>query len=106
MNWTLGNNWYLLLLLLLPLLGIIMVAYLKWKNQRKSIFAEARFQDELFEKKSGFSKVMPVLYSLATLFLVLAIVDLLSGSEEVKSKQKMNNVIFLLDVSNSMNARM
>ena len=105
MNWTLGNNWYLLLLLLLPLLGIIMVAYLKWKNQRKSIFAEAKFQEELFEKKSGFSKVLPVLYLLATLFLVLAIVDLLSGSEEVKSKQKMNNVIFLLDVSNSMNAQ-
>ena len=105
MNWTLGNNWYLLLLLLLPLLGIIMLAYLKWKNKRKNIFAEARFQDELFEKKSGFSKVMPVLYLLATLFLVLAIVDLLSGSEEVKSKQKMNNVIFLLDVSNSMNAQ-
>lgn len=105
MNWTLGNNWYLLLLLLLPLLGIIMVAYLKWKNQRKSIFAEARFQDELFEKKSGFSKVMLILYLLATLFLVLSIVDLLSGSEEVKSRQKMNNVIFLLDVSNSMNAQ-
>ena len=105
MNWTLGNNWYLLLLLLLPLLGIIMVAYLKWKNQRKSIFAEAKFQDELFEKKSAFSKVMPVLYLVATLFLVLAIVDVLSGSEEVKSKQKMNNVIFLLDVSNSMNAQ-
>ena len=105
MNWTLGNNWYLLLLLLLPLLGIIMVAYLKWKNQRKSIFAEARFQEELFEKKSGFSKVMPILYLLATLFLVLAIVDVLSGSEEVKSRQKMNNVIFLLDVSNSMNAQ-
>ena len=105
MNWTLGNNWYLLLLLLLPLLGIIMVAYLRWKNQRKSIFAEAKFQDELFEKKSAFSKVMPVLYLVATLFLVLAIVDLLSGSEEVKSKQKMNNVIFLLDVSNSMNAQ-
>ena len=105
MNWTLGNNWYLLLLLLLPLLGIIMIAYLNWRNQRKSIFADARFQKELFEKKSGFSKVLPVLYLLATLFLVLSIVDLLTGSEEVKSKQKMNNVIFLLDVSNSMNAQ-
>uniref|UniRef100_UPI0035A01CF1 vWA domain-containing protein n=1 Tax=Kaistella sp. TaxID=2782235 RepID=UPI0035A01CF1 len=82
-----------------------MIAYLKWKNQRKSIFAEARFQDQLFDKKSRFSKVMPILYLLATLFLVLSIVDLLSGSEEVKSKQKMNNVIFLLDVSNSMNAQ-
>lgn len=105
MNLSLGNNWYLLLLLLLPLLGIIMVFYLKWKNKRQNIFAEARFQEELFEKKSGFSKILPVLYLLATLFLILSIVDLLSGSEEVKTKQKMNNVIFLLDVSNSMNAQ-
>ena len=105
MNWTLGNSWYLLLLLLLPLLGIMMVAYLKWKNRRKNIFAEAKFQDELFERKSVFSKVLPFLYLIATLFLVLSIVDLLIGSEEVKTKQKMNNVIFLLDVSNSMNAQ-
>lgn len=105
MNWSLGNNWYLLLLLLLPLLGIIMVFYLKWKNKRQNIFAEACFQEKLFEKKSGFSKILPVLYLLATLFLILSIVDLLSGSEEVKTKQKMNNVIFLLDVSNSMNAQ-
>ncbi|MBF8457121.1 VWA domain-containing protein [Kaistella sp. G5-32] len=105
MNWYLGNYWYLLLLLLLPLLGIIMVAYLKWKNRKKNAFAEARFQPELFEKKSGFSKILPILYLLATLFLILSIVDILSGSEEVKTKQKMNNVIFMLDVSNSMNAQ-
>lgn len=105
MNWYLGNYWYLLLLLLLPLLGIVLLNYVKWKNRKKNVFAEARFQDELFEKKSGFSKILPLLYLIATLFLILSIVDLLSGSEEVKSKQKMNNVIFLLDVSNSMNAQ-
>ena len=105
MNWYLGNYWYLLLLLLLPLLGIVMFNYVKWKNRKKNVFAEARFQNELFEKKSGFSKILPLLYLIATLFLILSIVDLLSGSEEVKSKQKMNNVIFLLDVSNSMNAQ-
>ena len=105
MNWYLGNSWYLLLLLLLPLLGIVLFNYVKWKNRKKNVFAEARFQNELFEKKSGFSKILPLLYLIATLFLILSIVDLLSGSEEVKSKQKMNNVIFLLDVSNSMNAQ-
>ena len=105
MNWYLGNYWYLLLLLLLPLLGIIMFQYLKWKNRKKNVFAEARFQEELFEKERGFSKVLPVLYLLGTLFLILSIVDLLGASEEIKSKQKMNNVIFLLDVSNSMNAQ-
>ena len=105
MNWYLGNNWYLLLLLLLPLLGIIIAGYTKWKNRKKTVFAEARFQEELFEKKSGFSRFFPVLYLIATLFLILSIVDVLSGTEEVKTKQKMNNVIFLLDVSNSMNAQ-
>src|SRR5690606_31753332 len=105
MNWTLGNNWYLLLLLLLPLLGIIMFQYVKWKNRRKAVFADARFQQELFTKKSTFSKWLPIFYLLGTLFLIISIVDVLSGSEEVKSKQKMNNIIFMLDVSNSMNAQ-
>lgn len=105
MNFTIENYWYLLLLLLLPLLAIILSRYTKWKNKRKERFAETRFQPELFEKTNKFSKILPFLYLLATFFLVLSIIDLLSGSEEVKTKQKMSNVIFLLDVSNSMNAQ-
>ena len=105
MNFTIENYWYLLLLLLLPLLAIILSRYTKWKNKRKERFAETRFQPELFEKTNKFSKILPVLYLLATFFLILSLIDLLSGSEEVKTKQKMNNVIFLLDVSNSMNAQ-
>ncbi len=105
MNWYLGNNWYLLLLLLLPLLGFVLVRYVKWQKSRQSRFAEPRFQKKFFGKSTGFSKFLPVLYLLALLFLIVSIVDVLSGSEEVKTKQKMNNVIFLLDVSNSMNAQ-
>lgn len=105
MNFTIENYWYLLLLLLLPLLAIILSRYTKWTNKKKERFAETRFQPELFEKTNKFSKILPVLYLLATLFLILSLIDLLRGSEEVKTKQKMNNVIFLLDVSNSMNAQ-
>ncbi|MCU7614926.1 VWA domain-containing protein [Chryseobacterium sp. GMJ5] len=104
MNWYLGNYWYLLLLLVLPVLAFFMIRFLQWKKKRKQIFADLQFHDALFEKKSGFTKFFPTLYLLATLFLIFSIIDLLSGSEEVKSKQKMNNVIFMLDVSNSMNA--
>jgi Ca-activated chloride channel family protein len=104
MDWYLGNYWYLLLLLLLPLLGILLIRYLKWKNKRKVIFADSQFHEHLFEKKSGFTKVFPTLYLLGTLFLIFAIIDLLNGSEEIKTNQKLNNVIFMLDVSNSMNA--
>ena len=105
MNWTLGNYWYLLLLLLLPFLGILMYQFIKWKSARRNIFAESKFQNELFAKNKNFSKVLPILYLLASLFLILSIVDFLSGTEQLKSKQKVNNVLFLLDVSNSMNAQ-
>lgn len=104
MDWSLGNYWYLLLLLVIPLIGVILIAFVKWRNARKSLFAEQRFQGELFEKNNKFSKIFPVLYLLAFTFLIFSIIDLLGGNEQVKSQQKMNNVIFLLDVSNSMNA--
>lgn len=104
MEWYLGNYWYVLLLLLLPLLAVLMVRYLKWKKKRRELFADSRFHDQLFEKKSGFTKFFPALYLLGTLFLIFSIIDLLNGSEVVKTNQRLNNVIFLLDVSNSMNA--
>lgn len=104
MDWYLGNYWYLLLLLLLPLLAIFLVRYLKWKKKKRELFADSRFHEHLFEKRSGFTKFFPALYLLGTLFLIFSIIDLLSGSEEIKTNQKLNNVIFMLDVSNSMNA--
>lgn len=104
MSWSLGNYWYLFLLLLLPLLASFLIRFLKWRNKKREIFASSQFHDNLFEKRSGFTRFFPALYLLGTLFLIFSIIDLLNGSEEVKSNQKLNNVIFMLDVSNSMNA--
>ncbi|SDI72998.1 Ca-activated chloride channel family protein [Chryseobacterium taeanense] len=104
MDWYLGNYWYLLLLLLLPLLAVFLIRFLKWKNKKRKVFADSQFHEHLFEKSSGFVKLFPALYLLGTLFLIFSIIDLLSGSEEIKTNQKLNNVIFMLDVSNSMNA--
>lgn len=104
MEWYLGNYWYLLLLLLLPVLAVFLIRYLRWKDRKREIFADSRFHEVLFEKRSGFTKFFPALYLLGTLFLIFSIIDLLNGSEEVKTNQKLNNVIFMLDVSNSMNA--
>lgn len=104
MTWDLGNYWYLLLLLLLPLLSFLLIHFLKWKKARKAIFAETRFQEALFEENSSFTKFFPFLYLLAVLFLIFSIIDLLNGSETVKAKQKMSNVMFVIDISNSMNA--
>ncbi len=104
MDWYLGNYWYLLLLLLLPLLTYFLLYFLKWQKKKRNIFAQEQFHEELFEKRSKFSRFFPILYVFALLFLILSLVDLLKGSEEVETQQKMNSVIFLLDVSSSMNA--
>ena len=105
MDFSLGNIWYLLLLLLLPVIALLLFGFKKWKSERRNIFAEAQFQEDLFPKDHQFSKFFPVLYLLAFVFLILAMVDFLGGKEEMKIQQKVNSVIFLLDVSNSMNAQ-
>lgn len=104
MDWSFGNIWLLLLLIFIPLLGWMMLYFVKWRNSRKNIFSEQRFQDGLFRNPSRFTRFLPVLYLMALFFLILAMVDLLSGHEEIKTSQNMNSVIFVLDVSNSMNA--
>ena len=104
MDWYFGNPYYLVLLLLLPLLGIFIFNFIKWRKNSRNLFAEKRFQEDLFEKKSWFSTLFFPLYLIAFAFLILSIVDILKGSEEIETKQKMNNVVFLLDISNSMNA--
>ena len=104
MDWYFGNTYYLFLLLLLPVLGIVVWRFSAWKKRRRGLFAESRFRKELFEKDTWFSRLFFPLYILAFAFLIFAIVDVLKGSEEVETQQKMSNIIFLLDVSNSMNA--
>lgn len=104
MDWYLGNPYYLFLLLLLPLLGMAVFGFVKWRNKRRNLFADERFQENLFEKNIRFSKVFFLFYIIAFTFLIFSIIDILKGNEEVETKQKMSNVIFLLDVSNSMNA--
>lgn len=104
MNFHIGNYWYLLLLLVIPVIGFLLMNFIKWRKSRRNIFAESRFQVQLFEKSGKFSKIFPLLYLIGFLFLVLAMLDFLGGKEEVKTEQKLNNVIFLMDVSNSMNA--
>ncbi|MFC4164029.1 VWA domain-containing protein [Epilithonimonas zeae] len=105
MNWYLGNYWYLFLLLLLPVIGYFIIHYVRWKNRKRDLFAEGRFQDVLFEKTSWFAKLFPLLYLLGFLFLIFSIVDLLAGKEEISVKQNVSSTIFVLDVSNSMNAQ-
>lgn len=104
MEGQLGNYGYLLLFILLPLLALAIYYYLRWLQGKKNLFAEDRFRETLFEKSNWFSKLLPVFYFISIFFLFLSFVDYVKGGEKIKVKQRVNNVIFVLDVSNSMNA--
>lgn len=104
MDWTIGNYWALAFLPIVLGMGLLISRFIRWRNSRKEEFATQQFRDFIFQKTSGHHRLIPLVYLLGLLFLVLALADVLKGSTETKTKQKMNNVIFLLDVSNSMNA--
>ncbi|MBP7173413.1 MAG: VWA domain-containing protein [Cloacibacterium sp.] len=105
MNFTFGNTGYLLLLLVLPVVLYLAFRFSIWRESKRTLFAEEKFHGDLFEKKSKFSKILPFLYGLGILFLIFAVVDVLSGTQEMKIKQNTHSVLFVLDVSNSMNAQ-
>ena len=105
MNLEFGNTKYLFLLLILPIILLLNFSFLKRKKRTKNTFAEKRFHDLIFSREENFSKFVPFLLILAVSFLVLAMTDLISTEKEkIQVTQKSGNVIFLVDISNSMNA--
>ncbi len=104
MNWTIGNPAYLLLLLALPFLAWLLLSFIRWRRRSRERFADTRFRKEIFSADSAFMRWFPWLYLPAFAFLVLAMADLLAGSEELKVERKLGNVVFMMDLSNSMNA--
>lgn len=104
MNLQIENYWNILLLLLLPLVGVLFWHYLKWRKTAKETFAEKRFQEQFFPKRDRV-KVVTRLYFLAFSFLIMAMLDFISNeTTKIETNTKTSNVLFLLDVSNSMNA--
>lgn len=99
------NYWNILLLGLIPLFVIFIFQFIKWKKNKQNLFADSKFHAQLFEKKYFFSKILPWLYTLAFSFLILSLLNFISHKEEkFEIPQKSSDVVFLIDVSNSMNA--
>lgn len=107
MNWQIDNYWNLLLLGILPLFVFLIFNFQKWKKEKQFIFAEKEFHSQLFGKRGFFSKIFPFLYLSAIAFLILSMLGFITeNQEEIKVKnQQSSNILFLVDVSNSMNAQ-
>lgn len=104
MTWTLENWNYLYLLLLLPLFWIILTRYKRWRKKRQQQFAAEKFQSQLFRPESKYFYFLRLFYIVAIGLLVLSMADILTGGKPMKMKRQGTNLVFLLDLSNSMNA--
>ena len=105
MNWEFGNYRYFGLLLVLLMAVYLLWDFSKWRKKKRNFFAESRFQKHVFGEKSRFSGVLVLCYVMSFLLLILSFVDIVKNEKTEMSVEKASSdVIFLVDVSNSMNS--
>lgn len=105
MNWEFGNYRYFGLLLVLLMAVYLLWDFLKWRKKKQDFFAESRFQKYIFGENSRFSGVLVLCYVMSFLLLILSFVDIVKNEKTEMSVEKASSdVIFLVDVSNSMNS--
>jgi len=105
MNWEFGNYRYFGLLLVLLMAAYLLWDFSKWRKKKRDFFAESRFQKHVFGEKSRFSGVLVLCYVMSFLLLILSFVDIVKNEKTEMSVEKASlDVIFLVDVSNSMNS--
>ncbi len=105
MNWEFGNYRYFGLLLVLLMAAYLLWDFSKWRKKKREFFAESRFQKHIFGEKSRFSGVLVLCYVMSFLLLILSFVDIVKNEKTEMSVEKASSdVIFLVDVSNSMNS--
>jgi Ca-activated chloride channel family protein len=102
MNWAQPEH--IIWILALPVfIGLSYYVY-RWRIRTKESFADSKLLKKLFPLESNSRYWWKVfLVSLGILFSVIALMDPLYGEEEVKVKREGVDIIYALDLSNSMN---
>ena len=103
MSWAHPEN--IVWLVFLPLFIGLAIYVRQWKGKARKKFADANLLNRLFPNDSH-SKywTQVVLISLGIVFSVFALMDPLFGEEELKVKREGIDLIYALDLSNSMYA--
>ncbi|PSK95085.1 VWA domain-containing protein [Taibaiella chishuiensis] len=97
---------YLWLLLLVPLVVVVYIAYLQWRSSRiKRLGDPALVKNLLSGRINGRITTKFVLVTLALLSAILGLANLQMGAQTEKAERKGVDVFFALDVSKSMLAR-
>lgn len=101
MDW--GNFENIIWILIVPIFIAASFYIYRWKISAREKFADKELIEKLFPLKSGkkfWTSV--VLLSLGLLFSVIALMDPLYGEENVKIKREGIDIVYALDLSNSM----
>jgi Ca-activated chloride channel family protein len=102
----LAHPQFLYLLLIIPLLVLLFVYARQRKKKALSSFGDFNLVKRLMPEYSGARQVFKfIIWSTAWLFLVIGMADPQTGSKLEKIKRKGVDMVFALDVSNSMLAQ-
>lgn len=101
MEW--GNFENIIWILIVPIFIAASFYIYRWKISAREKFADKELIEKLFPLKSGKKYwTSVVLLSLGLLFSVIALMDPLYGEENVKIKREGIDIVYALDLSNSM----
>jgi len=102
----LAHPQFLYLLLIIPLLVLLFVYASQRKKRALAAFGDLSLVMRLVPEYSGTREILKfIIWSVAWVFIVLALADPQTGSKLEKIKRKGVDMVFALDVSNSMLAQ-
>ncbi|MDO5656072.1 MAG: VWA domain-containing protein [Flavobacteriaceae bacterium] len=98
--------YYFFVLLLAALLAYLFWNLHHWRQKARYNFADTHLQQDVFRSKmSNWINAKVIYLMISLLFIVLTLMGPLWGEEEQKLKREGIDIIFALDLSNSMNAQ-
>ena len=103
MSWALPENsiWFLFIPIFI---GLAIYVY-NWRKKTREKFADSNLIPKLFPSVSNSRSTLKIILILVGFILgVLALMDPLYGEEEIKIKREGIDIVYALDLSNSMNA--
>lgn len=104
MDWGKSEN-IIWLIFLLIFIGLAINLY-KWRIKTKANFADSNLIHSIFPQTSGNRFWLKIfLISTGILFVVFALMDPLFGEEEIKVKREGIDIVYALDLSNSMDTQ-
>jgi Ca-activated chloride channel homolog len=105
MNWQFEKISYFYLLLFIPFLLWRLVYLIKWKKSKINQFAEPDFQKMIFGK-INFSKFIlsNIGIIIAYILMIFGLANFLGETDKKEVKNEGNDLVFVIDVSKSMDA--